>query len=110
MLLANFPHLNGVFGIKGEEKNGNRILVLILIEWRTNATTGVRQPCVTELIDFGPDSLSDIRRGNAETALQLPLPQWLLKPFLQCTVREYSQRRFLRGRGWSAERMQRSSL
>jgi hypothetical protein len=69
MLLANFPHLNGVFGVKREEKNGNRILVLILIEWRTNAATGVRQPCVTELIDFGPaDSLSDIRRGNAETA------------------------------------------
>jgi hypothetical protein len=74
MLLANFPRLNGVFGIKGEEKNGNRILVLILIEWRTNAATGVRQPCLTELIDFGPDSLSNIRRGNAETALQLPLP------------------------------------
>jgi hypothetical protein len=74
MLLANFPHLNGVLGIKGEEKNGNRSLVLILIEWRTNATTGVRQPCLTELIDFGPDSLCGTQRGNAETALQLPLP------------------------------------
>jgi hypothetical protein len=75
MLLANFPHLNGVFGIKGEEeKNGDRILVLILIEWRTNTATGLQEPCVTELIDFGPDPLSDIRRGNAETALQLPLP------------------------------------
>jgi hypothetical protein len=52
MLLANFPHLNGVFGIKGEEKHGNRILVLILSEWRTNAATGVRQSCVTELIDL----------------------------------------------------------
>jgi hypothetical protein len=74
MLLVNFPHLNGVLGIKGEEKNGIRILVLILIEWRTDAGTGVRQPCVTELVDFGPDSLSDIRRNHAETALQLPLP------------------------------------
>jgi hypothetical protein len=74
MLLANFPHVNGVIGIKGEEKNGNRILVLILIEWRTNDATGLRQPCVTELIDFGPDFLSETRRGNAETTLQLPLP------------------------------------
>jgi hypothetical protein len=75
MLLVNFPHLNGVFGIKGEEtNNGNRILVLILIEWRTNDATGVRQPCVTELIDFGPDFLSDTRRRHAETAFQLPLP------------------------------------
>jgi hypothetical protein len=74
MLLANFPRLNGVFGIKGGKKDGNRILVLILIEWSNNAATGVRQPCLTELIDFGPDSLSDARRGNAETALQLPLP------------------------------------
>jgi hypothetical protein len=48
--------------------------VLILIEWRTNAATGVRQPCVTKLVDFGPDSLSGIRRCHAETALQLPLP------------------------------------
>jgi hypothetical protein len=74
MLLANFPSLDGVFGIKGEEKNGNRILVLILIEWHTDAATGVRQPCVSQLIDFGPDSISDIQRGNAETTLQLPLP------------------------------------
>jgi hypothetical protein len=73
MLLANFPRLNGVFGIKGEEKDGEKVLVLILIEWRANAT-GIRQPCVTRLVDFGPDSLSGIRRGNAETALQLPLP------------------------------------
>jgi hypothetical protein len=48
--------------------------VLILIEWRINAATGVRQPCLTELIAFGPDPLSDTRRGNAEAALQLPLP------------------------------------
>jgi hypothetical protein len=74
MLLVNFPRLNGVFGIKGEEKNGIRILVLILIEWRTSAATGVRQLCVTELVDFGPDPLSDTRRDHAETALQLPLP------------------------------------
>jgi hypothetical protein len=55
-------------------KSGIQILVLILVEWRINAATGVRQPCLTELIAFGPDPLSDTRRGNAEAALQLPLP------------------------------------
>lgn len=63
MLLASFSHLNGVLlSIKAEEKNGNRTLLLIMIEWRTNAASGVRQPYVTELVDFGPDSLSDIQR------------------------------------------------
>jgi hypothetical protein len=57
VLLANFPRLNGVFGIKGEASDDGQILVLILVEWRSNAATGVRQPCLTELVDFGPDDL-----------------------------------------------------
>jgi hypothetical protein len=53
LLLVNFPNLNGVVGIKGEEEaNGNKMYALILIEWRTVA--GVRQPHVTQLVDFGP--------------------------------------------------------
>jgi hypothetical protein len=37
MLLANFPNLNGVLGIKGEEAGDNKPNALILIEWRTEA-------------------------------------------------------------------------
>ena len=73
MLLANFPNLNGALGIKGEEDaNGNKRNALISIEWHSVA--GIRQPHVTNLVDFGPDPISDIRRNNANHALTLPLP------------------------------------
>jgi hypothetical protein len=45
MLLANFPNLNGVLGIKGEKDGDNKMNALILNEWQTEA--GVRQPRVT---------------------------------------------------------------
>lgn len=74
MLLANFPNLNGVLGIKGEEaKNGNQLNALILIEWRTGAS-GNRQPHVVQLVDFGPHAYSDTLRRNANDTLQLALP------------------------------------
>jgi hypothetical protein len=74
MLLVNFPNLNGVLGIKGEEdRKGNKVNVLILIEWRENMA-GVRRPHVTQLVDFGPHPYSDAKKGNANDALKLPLP------------------------------------
>jgi hypothetical protein len=57
MLLANYPNLNGVLGIKGEEDaHGNQMNSLITIQWCIVA--GVRQPYVTNLVDFGPNALS----------------------------------------------------
>ena len=74
MLLANFPNLNGVLGIKGEEnKNGNMMNALVLIEWRSMASGG-RQPHVTHLVDFEPHPYTDTRKRNANNILQLPLP------------------------------------
>jgi hypothetical protein len=74
MLLVNFPNLNGVLGIKGEEdSNGNKVNALILIEWRENMA-GARQPHVTRLVDFGPHPYSDEKKRNANDALQLKLP------------------------------------
>jgi hypothetical protein len=74
MLLANFPNLNGVLGIKGEKDgNGNKVNALILIEWRVTIA-GVRQPHVTRLVDFGPHPYSDTKKSNANDALALPLP------------------------------------
>jgi hypothetical protein len=76
MLLVNFPNLNGVLGIKADSnKQGDQqYRVLILVEWHVNIG-GQRQPHVTELVDFGPDEMTNARRSNAETALQNPLPQ-----------------------------------
>jgi hypothetical protein len=57
MLLANYSNLNGVLGIKGEEDaHGNQMNSLITIQWCIVA--GVRQPYVTNLVDFGPNALS----------------------------------------------------
>jgi hypothetical protein len=73
MLLANFPRLNGVLGIKGErDANNQHFGVLVLIEWRGIGVT--RQSCVTNLVDFGPNEMTSLRRSNAEVALGLPLP------------------------------------
>jgi hypothetical protein len=73
LLLANFPNLNGVLGIKGEkDTNGNKTNALILIECRTVA--GVRQRHVTQLVDFGPHPYTDIKKRNVNHALTLPLP------------------------------------
>jgi hypothetical protein len=64
MLLADFPNLNGVLGSMGEEDDdGNKVNVLILIEWRTVA--GVRQPHVTQLVAFGPHPYTDTNLSNA---------------------------------------------
>jgi hypothetical protein len=71
MLLGNFPNLNGVVGFKGKEKpDGRKVVALVAIEW---GSVG-RNACVTRLIDFGPDSLSDTERTNAVTTLGLPRP------------------------------------
>jgi hypothetical protein len=73
VLLANYPNLNGVLGIKGEEDaQGNKMNSLITMEWRI--VSGVRQPHVTNLVDFGPNALSATRRKNANETLTLPLP------------------------------------
>jgi len=81
VLLANFPNLNGVMGIKGEEDpRGDKMLVLILIERRTNAT-GIRELLVTRLVDFGPHPHSNLKRKSVHTVLQLPLPPVATIPF-----------------------------
>jgi hypothetical protein len=75
MLLVNFPNLNGVLGIKGEEDdNGNKFNALILIEWRDTLADGARHPHVTRLVDFGPHPYSEQKKSNANDALVLPLP------------------------------------
>jgi hypothetical protein len=70
MLLVSFPNLNGVLGIKADSnKEGTQqYRVLILVEWRVNVA-GQRQPQVTQLVDFGPDEIPNVRRINAEKAL-----------------------------------------
>jgi hypothetical protein len=73
MLLANFPRLNGVLGIKGERDANNQLFgFLVLIEWRGIGVT--RRPCVTNLVDFGPNEMTSLRRSNAEVELGLSLP------------------------------------
>ena len=73
MLLANFPYLNSVLGIKGEEDViGNKWNMLIAIEWHSVA--GIHQPHIMNLVDFGPDPISDIQRNNVNHALMLSLP------------------------------------
>jgi hypothetical protein len=75
MLLVNFPNLNGILGIKGEEDdNGNKFNALILIEWRDTLADGARHPHVTRLVDFGPHPYSEQKKSNANDALVLPLP------------------------------------
>ena len=72
-LLVNFPNLNGVLGIKGQQdENGNRLNALITIEW--GIVAGVRQPQITNLVDFGPDPMSETLKNNANHTLSLPLP------------------------------------
>ena len=70
VLLVNFPNLNGVLGTTGEEGRQGKMNALVLIEWRTVA--GQRGPHVTQLIDFGPNPYTDLKRGNINTTLALP--------------------------------------
>jgi hypothetical protein len=73
MLLANFPRLNGVLGIKGErDANNQQFGFLVLIEWRGTGVT--RRPSVTKLVDFGPNEMTSLGRSNAEVELGLQLP------------------------------------
>ena len=75
MLLVNFPNLNGVLGIKGEEDDhGKKMNAIVLIEWRTMASGGL-QPHVMHLVDFGPHPYSDTRKRDVNDILQLPLPR-----------------------------------
>ena len=72
-LLVNFPNLHAVLGIKGEKTDTLEPLkgnALFLIQ----CDNGTRRPCLTRLIDFGPDGLFDTKRDNAQRELELPLP------------------------------------
>jgi hypothetical protein len=52
MLMANFPNLDGVLGIKIEKDvDGNRVNALISIEWRS--VTRLRQRHVMQLVSTG---------------------------------------------------------
>ena len=81
-LLVNFPHLNAVLGIKGENTNTVeplRLNSLFLIQ-RDHEGGEPRQCRVTRLIDFGPDQLSTVKRDHAQRELESPLPPLGVKP------------------------------
>jgi hypothetical protein len=65
MFLANFPNLNGVLGIKGEEDaDGNKVYALILIEWRTD----------TQILDGTAAPLPEWTRfGNEQDTQRSPV-------------------------------------
>jgi hypothetical protein len=59
-----------VLEIKDEEDNdGNKVNVLILIEW--SIVAGVRQPHLTQLVDLGPHPYTDTKKITRMIRLQL---------------------------------------